>query len=72
MESNFNDSGEAEFYRRIRKEPPLDKHLLNANIQLQDENKELKDITKRIRQYVETSTRLERKKILDILDGNIE
>ena len=68
----FN-SDEAEFYqKRIRKEPPLDKHLLNANIQLQDENKELKDITKRIRKYVETSTRLERKKILDILDGNIE
>lgn len=71
MESNF-DLDEAEFCRRIRKEPPIDQHLLNANIQLQDENKELKDITRRIRKYVETSTRLERKKILDILNGNIE
>ena len=71
MESNFKPD-EAEFYRRVRKEPPIDQHLLNANIQLQDENKELKDITKRIRKYVETSTRLERKKILDILDENIE
>lgn len=71
MASNFN-LDEAEFYRRVRKEKPLDKNLLNANIQLQDECRELKDIVKKARKYIEKVAVIDRKKLLNILNGKIE
>ena len=70
MAFNFD---EAEFYqKRIRKEPPLDKHLLEANIQLQDECKELQDIVKKARKYVYNNAIIDKKKLLNILNGKIE
>lgn len=70
MAFNFD---EAEFYRkRTRQEPPLDQHLLNANIQLQDECKDLKNIIKRTKKYVTDSSTITRKMLLNLLNGKIE
>ena len=70
MAFNFD---EAEFYqKRIRKEPPLDQHLLNANIQLQDECRDLKNIIKRTKKYVTDSSTITRKMLLNLLNGKIE
>ena len=52
MESNFK-TGEAEFYKKTRKESSINKNLLNANIKLQDENKELKEKIKKAIEYVD-------------------
>lgn len=53
-------------------EKPIDKNMLKANIQLQDECRELKDIIKRAKKYASTSPTVSSKTLLRILSGKVE